>query len=144
MKYCLHVTSADAIESIMAHGLEPRIGPLSKQVETKDGIFMFLSWNDMEDANWLFDEAWPQESEPALLAINTEGLALEVEAGFEVVFRRKIDLCRITMLAPTQVAWDVAKHRFIALGGQIQSNYFGVQQIEPEDTNEESVDSTVI
>ena len=131
-KVCLHVTSADAIDAILVEGLVPRIGPLSAQLESHPGIFMFPSWDDMMDANWLFDEAWPYDSEPALLCVNTEGLELDSEVGYEVVFREKIDPSRITVIAPGELDWDNAKRMFEASGGRVHSNSRGVIAIEPE------------
>lgn len=117
LKCCIHITSADAIPSIMSKGLLPMIGPLSEQAGEQAGIFMFPSWNDMHDANWLFDEAWPHDSEPALIAVDTSGLEMESEAGFEVVVRTAIPAERITVLAPTEENWHLAKARFIEMGG---------------------------
>lgn len=123
---CLHVTNADAIESILKNGLTPQIGPLSRQIESKPGVFMFPSWDDMVDANWLFDEAWPHASEPALLCVNTEGLVLDSEAGYEVVTREWIDPKRIAVLAPGELDWDSAKQTFSDMGGRLKSNFHGV------------------
>jgi hypothetical protein len=126
IKACVHVTSADAIESILKNGLLPSIGPLSKKLEKSPGIFMFPSWDDMMDANWLFDESWPHASEPALLCVNTEGMYFSGAIGYEVVFREKIDPDRITVIAPGEDNWDAAKFMFKHLGGQIESGFHGV------------------
>jgi hypothetical protein len=79
---------------------------------------MFPSWDAMMDANWLFDEAWPHESEPALLCVDVQGLDLDSEAGFEVVSRVNIPPERITVLAPTELEWDQAEIVFYAKGGR--------------------------
>ena len=131
MKFCIHVTNADAIESILKDGLIPQIGPLSAQIETYPGVFMFPSWDDMMDANWLFDDAWPHESEPALLCVNVEGLSLDSEAGYEFVSREVIHSSRITVIAPGELNWDVAKKMFVEMGGFTQSNFKGVTQVDP-------------
>lgn len=128
---CLHVTSADAVDAILVEGLIPRIGPLSAQLESHPGIFMFPSWDDMMDANWLFDEAWPHESEPALLCVNTAGLLLDTEAGYEVVCRSVILPDRITVLAPGEFNWNAEKIRFQELGGRISPNFHVVVSREP-------------
>ena len=118
LTHCLHVTSAAALPDILRDGLEPRIGPLSVQAETRPGIFLFPSWADLMDANWLFGEAWPHESEPALLAVAVQGVELEPEAGFEVVVRTAIEPSRLTVLAPGELDWDGARQRFLSLGGR--------------------------
>lgn len=131
-KVCLHVTNAAAIEAIQKEGLLPKTGPLSVQIESHPGIFMFPSWDDMIDANWLFGEAWPHDSEPALLCVNTDGLNLDSEAGFEVVYRDRIDPSRITVIAPTELDWHLAKGLFQDCGGRMHSNYRDVKSIEPQ------------
>lgn len=117
---CLHVTHADALPAILEQGLRPQIGPLSEQVESQPGIFLFPSWADLVDANWLFDEAWPHASEPALLCVDVHGLELDMEAGFEVVLQKPVEVSRITVLAPGEADWDVAKARFFAMGGRCE------------------------
>lgn len=121
IKVCLHVTSAAALAAILEQGLLPQLGPLSQQVETREAIFMFPSWHDLQDANWLFDEAWPYESEPALLCVDVSGLDLDLEAGFEAVALSPIEPGRITVLAPDESNWDAAEKRFIAMGGRRES-----------------------
>jgi hypothetical protein len=119
LKACLHVTSAAAIPSILKSGLVAQIGPLSSQVETHPAVFLFPSWDDMMDANWLFDEdTWPHESEPALLCVNTEGLLLDAEVGYEAVFRENIPASRLTVIAPGESDWYQAENRFLELGGR--------------------------
>lgn len=121
LQWCLHVTSAAAVQSVFAHGLQPRIGPLSEQLETEPAVFMFPSWEDLHDANWLFDEAWPHESEPALLAVDVRGVSLQVEAGFEVVTHQVLGPERIRVLAPDETDWRQAMHEFFRLGGREKS-----------------------
>lgn len=121
LRFCLHVTSAAALPSILQHGLIAAVGPLSAQVEESPGIFMFPSWEDMEGAGWLFDEAWPHETEPVLLGVHTEGLDLDSEAGFEVVTRTNVASDRILVLAPTELNWGSCKDQFRALGGLMKS-----------------------
>lgn len=115
---CIHVTCKAAVESILAKGLEPRLGPLSSQLEGVPGIFMFPSWADMTDAEWLFGDAWPYDTEPVLVAVNTVGLVLDVDAGYEVISRNPIDASRVSLLAPSEDDWDLAKEKFIGMGGR--------------------------
>ena len=118
LKTCVHVTSAKAIASILKEGLVPQVGPLSQMRDEHPGVFMFPSWDDMMDANWLFDESWPYDSEPALLAVDTSGLALDMEAGFEVICPHNIPADRVTVIAPTEFEWDKAEALFYQLGGR--------------------------
>lgn len=134
-KICLHVTSADAVASIMSDGLVSQVGPLSAQLNEQAGVYMFPSWEDMENANWLFDE-WPYDSEPALLCVKTDGMELVSEAGFEVASRAGIPADRIVLLAPGEDEWDLAKKRFEELGGRIKSCGF-------EDTSADCQDNTL-
>lgn len=120
---CLHVTSADAIGSILKEGLQPRIGPLSEQVEATAAVYMFPSWDKLEDANWLFDEeAWPYDSEPALLAVDTRGLVLYSPQPYEVIVEDLIEPSRLTVLAPGESNWHHARKKFIELGGLASTN----------------------
>lgn len=121
LRVCLHVAPSTAVPSILAHGLIPRIGPLSEQLETRPAVYLFPSWPDLVDANWLFQEAWPYPCEPALLAVDTTALALDLEAGFEVVALNPIEASRITVLAPGESGWDAAERRFYDMGGRSQS-----------------------
>lgn len=132
-KVCIHVTSAEAIQAITQSGLKPMLGPLSSQIETQPAIFMFPSWESLEDANWLFDE-WPYESEPALLAVDTTGLVLESPQPYEVVVRKPIPPSRIKVLAPGEENWNEAKRKFIEMGGL--NNPGDTPAIEPLETNE--------
>lgn len=118
---CLHVTNAAALASIQEQGLIPQIGPLSEQLEAHPGIFLFPSWADLQNANWLFDEAWPHASEPALLCVDVRGLRLDMEAGYEVVVRDTIAAARVTVLVPDELDWTAAAERFYALGGRRES-----------------------
>ncbi len=121
-KICIHVTSAGAIESILKEGLQPRIGPLSEQIEAAEAVYMFPSWDKLEDANWLFDEeTWPYDSEPALLAVDTRGLVLYSPQPYEVIVENLIEPSRLTVLAPGESNWHHARKRFIELGGLASS-----------------------
>lgn len=115
-KYCIHVTSASAVDSIMKTGLQPRIGPLSEQVEALPAIYMFPDWNAMEDANWLF-ENWPYDDEPALIGVNTEGLVLYSPQPYEVIVDTAIMPARLKILAPGESEWGKTKKLFVAMGG---------------------------
>lgn len=119
--WCIHVTPITSIDSILSNGLEPRIGPLSQQMENALRIYMFPSWEDLENAHWLFDEGWPYEEEPALLAINTQGIALNYDTGFEVSYQEVIETSRIHVLAPNELHWDSAKALFLSYGGNERS-----------------------
>ena len=120
--YCIHVTSAAAVDSIMKTGLQPRIGPLSEQVEGSPAIYMFPDWESLEDANWLF-ESWPYDSEPALIGVNTTGLVLYSSQPYEVAFDKAIEHSRLKMLAPGEDNWVNAK-RFLPKGGKHVLNSF--------------------
>lgn len=117
LRVCLHVTSADFVSSILRDGLQLKVGPLSEQAGEQPGIFMFPSWDDMMDANWLFDEAWPHAAEPALLAVDVTGLPLDLATGYEAVCRQAIAAERIVVLAPGELDWD--PDAFIAMGGHM-------------------------
>lgn len=118
--YCIHVTSAAAVDSIMKTGLQPRIGPLSEQVEGSPAIYMFPDWESLEDANWLF-ESWPYDSEPALIGVNTTGLVLYSSQPYEVAFDKAIEPSRLKMLAPGEDNWVNARRLFLAQGGQTRA-----------------------
>lgn len=67
-----HITRAKDVPSILASGLEPRIGPRSRRVcEFIPAVFLFKDRNSIEDGvmNWLGD--FFKEDEPlAILEIN--------------------------------------------------------------------------
>ena len=114
LKACLHVTAQEHLPSILDRGLELRVGPLSKCLEEPPAVWLFPHWECLEDAQWLWD-AWPYESEPVLLAVNTEGLELMRDADYEVASYAPIEPWRIQVLADTQFGWR--KEDFVALGG---------------------------
>ena len=120
LRACLHVTSANAIQSIRRDGLLPKMGPLSTQIESSPAIFMFPSWADMEDASWLWD-GWPHESEPALLCVDVGGLELEWEQAGEVMCMRKVEAARITVLSETEHGWPESMPLFHSRGGLPQA-----------------------
>lgn len=123
LRVCLHVTSADFVPSILRDGLQQKVGPLSEQVDEQPGIFMFPTWDHMMDGNWLFNEAWPHAAEPALLAVDVTGLALDLEAGYEAVCRQAIAADRIVVLAPGELDWD--PDAFVAMGGHLTFDVAG-------------------
>jgi len=53
-----HVTPTENVSQIMAEGLVPQRGPRSVQLESGDGIYLFKTMEDVENAlmNWLGDE----------------------------------------------------------------------------------------
>lgn len=121
--YCIHVTSAAAVDSIMKTGLQPRIGPLSEQVEGSPAIYMFPDWESLEDANWLF-ESWSYDSEPALIGVNTTGMVLYSSQPYEVSFDKAIEPSRLKILAPGEDNWVNARRLFLARGGQTRAQRF--------------------
>jgi len=125
LRLCLHVTPADRVEKILREGLVPALGALSAQIETAPGIWMFPSWEAMTDAGWLFDEAWPHESEPALLAVAVDDLVLELEVDYEVVSRSPIEASRLMVLAPGENEWSQARGVFARLGGELTTAALG-------------------
>ena len=112
----LHVTAREFLPSILSEGLRPSIGALSQAIESVPAVYLFPSWQDMEDASWLFED-WPHASKPALLAVGVEGLPLRVEkdAAFEVVCAQTIGAERIAVLFDGEDGWK--PDRFVALGG---------------------------
>jgi hypothetical protein len=118
LKFCLHVTSPSRINSILKIGLEPRVGVLSEQAGEMPGIFMFPSWEAMNDANWLFDEGvWPYEDEPALLCVDVYGIALDCDVDYEVICRTTIPKERIMVLTVNEDDWMSQKEFFLQIGG---------------------------
>ena len=118
LKFCLHVTSPSRIKSILKTGLEPRVGVLSEQAGEMPGIFMFPSWEAMNDANWLFDEGvWPYEDEPALLCVDVSGIALDCDVDYEVICRTTIAKERIRVLTVNEDDWMSQKEVFLKIGG---------------------------
>lgn len=119
LSWCLHVTSSGSVQKILEQGLQPRIGPLSECIEDRPAIFMFPSWADLMDANWLFgDDIWPYETEPALLAVDVRGIDLHVYVGYEVQTYSPISADRIRVLAPGERDWQQARSVFMQLGGR--------------------------
>lgn len=116
----LHVTAAAFVPRILEEGLRPSIGPLSQAIETVPAVYLFPSWEAMEDANWLF-ENWPHESPPALLAVRVDGLPLCVAdvSRFEAVCYGPVDPSRIDVLFESEDGWT--PDRFVQLGGKLQA-----------------------
>lgn len=87
-KYLFHVSPARNADSILAHGLIPRIGPRSKKAgEPGPAVYLFHDRDDMEDAldNWLGEEIGDEPV--AIFLVKTDervkpGLARQPD-GFE-------------------------------------------------------------
>lgn len=98
-----HVTPSANVTSILALGLQPRVGERSSMLgEPAPATYLFSSWEALEDGltNWLGDQFG--DDEPlALLAVRTKGLQLEPTPGaeFEVVCRQTIPPSAIRVLS---------------------------------------------
>lgn len=57
MQTYYHITEKGNVESIMQHGIIPKIGERSREQGEEKGVFLFSSREDMEDGlqNWLSD-----------------------------------------------------------------------------------------
>jgi len=90
-----HVTTAEALPSILAEGILPQVGPRSSELgETLPAIYCFPSLEAVEDAlcGWLGD-ALPEGSEAAVIEID---MVARPEAGtFEVVLHEAVPPCLI-------------------------------------------------
>lgn len=116
----LHVTSLESLDSILVTGLEPRLGPLSVLTEKGKATYFFHAWEDMEDAEWLFD-MWPYESEPILLAVDLSDLdqsVMRIDAPYELVVTESILPEKITVLVQSEHGWPEKLEDFLAMGGR--------------------------
>lgn len=98
--FALHVTTANALDSILREGLQPRLGPNSTSIgEPSPGIWLFPAWGAMEGAEWLY-ESFPQDEQIALLMVDLDGLDIEHDdgIGYEVCVRCPIAPDRVTVL----------------------------------------------
>lgn len=85
MSRVFHVTPTANVDSILASGLEPRIGPRSSELgEAQPRVYLFVRREDAIEAvtNWM-GEAF--DDEPlSLLTVQRGGLPLAVTEGFDV------------------------------------------------------------
>lgn len=85
-----HVTTADALPSILQNGLLPGIGPRSAKLgEAIPAIYAFASLEAVEDAlcGWLGDEL-PEGAEAVVIEIDMDAPC--GQPGFEVVLREVV------------------------------------------------------
>lgn len=83
-----HICARENLASILATGLEPRIGRLSSALgEAVPAVYLFASVVDAEDAlaGW-FGDQFEEDAEFVLLAVRlSDGLRTTPGAGYEVV-----------------------------------------------------------
>lgn len=87
-----HVTRKEDLPSILAEGLQPRIGPRSIQIgESSPAVYFFPDMESVENAllNWLGEEF--DDDEIVVLVINPKGLNLSADVGFELTSDVQID-----------------------------------------------------
>lgn len=93
-----HVTEKNNLDSIMNHGLQPRVGPRSEELGEKEAaVYLFPDLESVENAlmNWLGAE-FDDDSELVILKIDHEGLTLKQNTGYEWMTLEKIDQKKIT------------------------------------------------
>lgn len=88
-----HVTKEDNWPSIKQNGLAASIGERSAKMSEDEGIFLFGSWDDLENAvmNWLGDEF----EEDSLIAIKIKlplsfPIKHNANAAFEYITKKNI------------------------------------------------------
>jgi len=88
-----HVTLQSNIASIFEKGLIPQIGERSERMEHESGIFLFDSYNSVENAmmNWLGEELEDTEEDIVLLAVKLpDDFPLKKEVEWEYVSTQTI------------------------------------------------------
>lgn len=98
-----HVTPAADLESVMARGLEPRIGPRSRLLgEALPKVYLFTSIDAVDDGlcNWLGDQ-FDEDETLVLLAVDPPEVALipTPNAGYEVGAAMTITPDRLCVLS---------------------------------------------
>lgn len=88
-----HVTFQKNLDGIIAEGLRPMRGRRSEKIglsgEGKEGVFLFVSAEDMEDAlmNWLGEEMEEEHPDDELVVLGVtlpDDTAFISEAGYEI------------------------------------------------------------
>lgn len=84
-----HVTPTENVSSIMSEGLVPQRGPLAKQMEAGNGIYLFKTMEDVDNAlsNWL-GEAYEEDDVPLTLLgveLPPDAEQAPTTAGYEIV-----------------------------------------------------------
>lgn len=93
-KTAYHVTYADNVDSIKKYGIKP-----SKPQdfdEAVDGVYLFPSYDDMEDAlvNWLGDRL-DEDRDIVAIKLNISGLKCESDVEYELRCLETIEPIRI-------------------------------------------------
>lgn len=93
-----HVTPTKNLPSIMKNGLIPQIGNRSSQIDgEEEGIYIFPSLEDLEDAHWLGDE-FDEDEELSVLEIDVSGIPLvDSTVGFEKIIKVPVSPDRISV-----------------------------------------------
>jgi hypothetical protein len=106
-----HVTAAEKLSSILAHGLVPDIGLHSENMgETTPAVYLFPSFEAIENAlsNWLGEQL--EDIEKVILlkvVIPADAVIQKDSAGFEIVILTPIPANNITVLTE-----DVDSYKF--------------------------------
>lgn len=84
-----HVTPTDNVPSIMSGGLIPQRGPLAKQMEADEGIYLFKTMENVENAlsNWLATEFAEDDVPLTLLGVELppDATTAPTTADYEIV-----------------------------------------------------------
>src|SRR5690554_3767284 len=86
MEIAFHVTLAENCESILATGLQARIGPRSRMLESRPAVFLFPDRQSCDTAlsTWLGDEFEDvPEDGLVILAVDITGLPYQFSVEFE-------------------------------------------------------------
>lgn len=103
-----HVTTADALASILEKGILPRVGPRSAELGEKEpAVYAFTSLDAVEDAlcGWL-GEAMPQEAELVVIEIDMD--APLAHGSFEVAMKEAVPPASIVRILDESLAEQTA------------------------------------
>jgi hypothetical protein len=94
-----HITPVSNLPRIMREGLIPQIGDRSRLMEQEDGIYLFPTYEDAENAlmNWLGYE-FPEGDKLALLEVNWP-LPEYSTVDYEFVVKEQIPPDRIKVIS---------------------------------------------
>jgi hypothetical protein len=107
-----HVTPADNLTSILADGLQPRVGERASLIgELNPGVYLFPSVEALQDglSNWL-GEHFDDHQLLRVLAVDISGLESTAGAGFEVIVTQSVDSSRIMMILDEDLKPVLAPH----------------------------------